>query len=112
MKQKTEQLTIAARRGDKYIKFKAKKSALIIINKMVTDWGSDELETYYEIPYNINDYIKWKDHCIPLEIEEKGLKFEIVCGEKYIHFIIRKYKNLEDINKVLRKYSKWAKAKK
>lgn len=102
-----DKLTISARSRDRYIKFIAEPKSMLILKKIVKELGSDYFIDNQIIPRTFSDYNKWKDEWIPIRIPEKNLFFDIICGDKYIHLVIKSYKDLEILNLILNKYCEW-----
>lgn len=93
-----------------YIKFKATTNSMEIIKKMVEEADSEYFYQDYEEIKNPFKYNRWKDRWI--QICEKKLKVDIICGDKVIHLISNNCKNYKFINGLLNKYCVWIEPKK
>ncbi len=107
-----DKLIVAGRtnwKGGFYTKFKAEQKSMKIIKKLFEELGCEYFVDNQVIPKTFSNYDKWKDQWIPLNT--KDISGDIVCGDKIIHLFISKYKELNEINSTINKYSEWAQPK-
>ena len=90
-----------------YIKFKAEKKSMLIIKKIVEELGSEFFVDMVGMPRRpYNNYDKWKDFWLPFQ--NKKFDMDIICGDRYIHMLVNRCSSYKSINKVLDKYSEFA----
>ena len=89
-----------------YAMLKAEKNSVKIIKSMFENFGS---QYFVEEKRNLSDYSQWKDLWIPYSDKDEKIDLDLVFGDKYIHLIVRKYKDKVFIEKIMKKYCKKAK---
>ena len=107
-------LKIAARRNWKdrfYIKFKASKRAMIIVNKLLFDFDRDFILEEEVCARPLDNYDDWKDDMINFGMDNTKVEIDLLCGDKYIHMFVHKCPNYELVNKILDRYAEWVSSK-
>ena len=107
-----EKLIIISRINEEkkvYIKIKAVYDSVKLIDKLLKEIDSEFIIDEFNQSASLLNYEEWKDQWIPCVSKDIGV--DVIFGDRAVHLIFWKFKNLNSLNKILDKYIKWTKEK-